>query len=193
MSTGRKTDRGLDDQGKQIRIFQARAPRHSSSEMCPKEREHCFWQLSISESPSVEENKARGDDKSACAYAQALTCCTCAHTHTHTDANTNVSLLPHHTQIRWVCPNHMCWAPSGELICCGLIPTSWWNLFGKGGLSSLIFCELARTRQTIMNITDLILQDLISTRDCGSQYFLSAHPESFYLLLVSTGIARAPS
>ena len=88
MSTGRKTDRGLDDQGKQIHIFRARAPRHSSSEMCPKEREHCFWQLSISESPSVEENKARGDDKSACAHAQALTCCTHArartHTHTHT-------------------------------------------------------------------------------------------------------------
>ena len=126
-------------------------------------------------------------------HAARMRARTHTHTHTHKHANTNVSLLPHHTQIRWVCPNHMCWAPSGELICCGLIPTSWWNLFGKGGLSSLIFCELARTMQTIMNITDLILQDLISTRDCGSQYFLSAHPESFYLLLISTGIARPPS
>lgn len=53
----------------------------------------------------------------------------------------------------------------------------------------MIFCELARSRQMIMNITDLILQNLISTQDCGSQYFLSAHPESFYPLLISTGIA----
>ena len=88
MPTSRKTNtasgprnRGLDDQGKQIRIFRARALRHASLEMCPREREHCFWQLSIPESPSVEENKACGDEKSARAHAQALTC---VHAHTHT-------------------------------------------------------------------------------------------------------------
>ena len=128
MPTGRKTNtasgprnRGLDDQGKQIRIFRARAPRHASLEMHPREREHCFWQLSIPESPCVEENKACGDEKLARAHAQALTC---VHAHTHIQENTNVSLLPHHTQIRRACPNHMCWAPSRELTCCGLIPVS---------------------------------------------------------------------